>query len=117
MPIFAGRTLGYGGFNWIGITLALGILFWIPSYIMTFSTKYQHDYKAAEIPTFPSTYGFHVTRFVIGVSRVLAALSMGLAAWGIGVTIGYLHILAAISVFKTTERINLRLLKYVRSTC
>jgi heme o synthase len=122
MPILAGRVLGYGGFDWIGITLALGILFWIPTHIMTFSMKYQQDYKAAQIPTFPSTYGLHMTRIAIAVSSIFAALAMGLAAWGIGMTIGYMRILAvlsiglltlaAMSVFKPTERINFGLFKY-----
>ncbi len=122
MPILAGRVLGYDGFDWIGITLALGILFWIPTHIMTFSMKYYDDYKAAGVPTFPSTYGFHVTRIAIAVSSIFAALAMGAAAWGIGMTIGYLRILivlsvglltlAAISVFKPTERVNFGLFKY-----
>ena len=37
MPILAGRVLGVGGFDWIGIVLSLGILFWIPTHILTFS--------------------------------------------------------------------------------
>jgi protoheme IX farnesyltransferase len=122
MPILAGRVLGNGGFDWIGITLALGILFWIPTHIMTFSMKYHQDYKAAEIPTFPSTYGFHATRIAIAVSSIFAALAMGAAAWGIGMTIGYMRILAVLSigllslaawsVFKPNERVNFGLFKY-----
>jgi protoheme IX farnesyltransferase len=45
MPILAGRVLGYDGFDWVGITLSLGVLFWIPTHIMTFSMKYYDDYK------------------------------------------------------------------------
>ena len=122
MPILAGRVLGYDGFDWVGITLSLGILFWIPTHIMTFSMKYYEDYKTARVPTFPSTYGFHVTRVAIAISSIFAALSMGLAAWGIGMTIGYLRVLivlsvglltlAAISVFRPTERVNFGLFKY-----
>ena len=122
MPILAGRVLGFGGFDWIGITLSLGILFWIPTHILTFSMKYFNDYKAAGIPTFPSTYGSHVTRVTIAVSSVLASLAMGFAAYGIGMTIGYLRVLivlsigllslAVISVFKPTERTNFGLFKY-----
>lgn len=122
MPILAGRALGYEGFDWVGITLSLGILFWIPTHIMTFSMKYYEDYKAAGVPTFPSTYGYQATRVAIAISSVFAALSMGLAAWGIGMTIGYLRILvvlsvglltlAAVSVFRPTERVNFGLFKY-----
>lgn len=122
MPILAGRALGYEGFDWVGITLSLGVLFWIPTHIMTFSMKYYEDYKAAGVPTFPSTYGYQATRVAIAISSVFAALSMGLAAWGIGMTIGYLRILvvlsvglltlAAVSVFRPTERVNFGLFKY-----
>lgn len=122
MPILAGRVLGYGGFDWIGITLSLGILFWIPTHIMTFSMKYYADYEAAAIPTFPSTYGFNSTRIAIAASSILAALAMGFAAWGIGMTFGYIRLLivlsfgllglSAISVFKPTERVNYGLFKY-----
>jgi len=122
MPILAGRVLGFGGFDWIGIMLALGILFWIPTHILTFSMKYFDDYKAAGIPTFPSTYGFQMTRITIAVSSVLASLAMGFAAYGIGMTIGYLRVLlvlsigllslAAMSVLKPTERTNFGLFKY-----
>ncbi len=122
MPILAGRVLGFGSIDWIGIVLLLGILFWIPTHMLTFSMKYFDDYKAAGIPTFPSTYGFGVTRVTIAVSSIFAALAMGVAAWGIGMTIGYFRILvvlslglltlAAISVFKPTERLNFGLFKY-----
>jgi len=122
MPILAGRVLGAGGFEWIGITLSLGILFWIPTHIMTFSMKYYNDYKTAGVPTFPSTYGFQATRVAIAVSSIFAALSMGLAAWGIGMTVGYIRVLvvlsiglltlAVVSVFKPTEQLNLGLFKY-----
>lgn len=122
MPILAGRVLGYGGFDWIGITLSLGILFWIPTHILTFSMKYSADYQAAGIPTFPSTYGFHMTRITIAISSVLASLAMGFASFGIGMTIGYLRVLlvlsigllclALISVFRPNERTNFGLFKY-----
>lgn len=122
MPILAGRALGLGSVDWIGALLALGILFWIPTHIMTFSMRYFNDYKAAGVPTFPSTYGFATTRAVIAISSVFAALAMGWAAWGIGMEIGYLRVLvvlsgglltlALISVFRPTERINFGLFKY-----
>jgi protoheme IX farnesyltransferase len=122
MPILAGRALGVGGIDWIGILLALGILFWIPTHILTFSMRYFHDYQAAGVPTFPSTYGFGVTRATIAVSSVFAALAMGLAAWGIGMQVGYLRVLlvlsgglltlALTSVFRPTERVNFGLFKY-----
>ncbi len=122
MPILAGRAFGVGAIDWIGILLSLGILFWIPTHILTFSMKYFDDYKAAGIPTFASTYSFDTTRITIAVSNVFASLAMGLSAWAIGATM--LHLcslailslilltLAVISVFKPTERINHGLFKY-----
>ncbi|HWS23097.1 MAG TPA: heme o synthase [Anaerolineales bacterium] len=122
MPILAGRALGLGNIDWIGITLALSVLFWIPTHIMTFSMKYFEDYKKAGVPTFPSTYGFKVTRIAIAVSSVLAAIAIGASAMGIGVTIGYIRILivlsaglltlALMSVFSPTEKVNFGLFKY-----
>lgn len=122
MPILAGRALGYGAIDWVGITLGLSVLFWIPTHIMTFSMKYYDDYNKAGIPTFPSTYGFKVTRIAIAVSSVLAAIAMGASAWGIGVTVGYIRILivlsvglltlALMSVFQPTEKVNFGLFKY-----
>jgi len=122
MPILAGRAFGVGAVDWIGILLSLGILFWIPTHILTFSMKYFDDYKAAGIPTFASTYGFNATRITIAVSNIFASLAMGISAWAIGATM--LHLcslailslilltLAIISIFKPTERINHGLFKY-----
>jgi len=122
MPILAGRALGLGNLDWIGVLLSLGILFWIPTHILTFSMRYFADYQAARVPTFPSTYGFPATRAAIAVSSVFAALAMGWAAWDIGMEIGYLRVLfvlsaglltlALVSVFRPTERVNFGLFKY-----
>lgn len=122
MPILAGRVLATGGLDWIGIALSLSVLFWIPTHIMTFSMKYHEDYKAAGIPTFPSTYGFSFTRLTIAVSSIIASLSIGLAAYGIGMSWGYLRMLLALSVgllalaissiLKPSERLNFGLFKF-----
>ena len=122
MPILAGRVLGTGSVDWIGIVLSLSILFWIPTHIMTFSMKYHEDYKVAGVPTFPSTYGFSVTRMTVALSSIIAALMIGIAAYGIGMTWGYLRVLAVLSVgllslavnslLKPSERLNFGLFKY-----
>jgi protoheme IX farnesyltransferase len=122
MPILAGRTLGLGYIDWVGIALALGILFWIPTHILTFSMHYHEEYQAAGIPTFTSTYNFQFTRIVIASSSVLAALVMGFAAYGIGMSWGYLRlmavlssgllVLAMVSMIKPSERVNFGLFKY-----
>jgi protoheme IX farnesyltransferase len=97
MPVLAGRVLGLGGIDWVGVTLALGVLFWIPTHILTFSIRYDADYRAAKVPTFPSAYGFQTTRWVIAASSLLAALSFGVSAYGVGLTWGFLRVLVVLS--------------------
>jgi protoheme IX farnesyltransferase len=122
MPILAGRVLGLGGIDGIGVLLALGILFWIPTHILTFSMRYAADYQAAGVPTFPSTYGFSFTRKVIAIASVLAALAMILAAWELGLAWGFLRLLGVLSAgllvlavsitVKPSDRISFGLFKY-----
>ncbi len=122
MPILAGRALGLGHVDGIGVLLFLAVLFWIPTHILTFSMRYLEDYQAARIPTFPSTYGFEVTRVTIALSSLLAALSIGSAGILIGVEWGFLRLLAVLtaglvllavaSVYRPSERINFGLFKY-----
>lgn len=122
MPVLAGRTLGLGLIDWVGIVLALGVLFWIPTHILTFSMRYQEDYKRAGVPTAPAVYGFQATRWVIAISSALAALAMGLSAYGIGLTWGCLRVMAVLSVgllglavftlLRPSEKANFLLFKY-----
>lgn len=122
MPILAGRVFGLGQIDWIGILLAMAVLFWIPTHILTFSMRYFDDYQSAKIPTFPSTYGFAFTRLTIAISSVVAALSIASAGILIGVQWGFvrllavlssgLFLLAAASVYRPTERVNFGLFKY-----
>jgi len=122
MPILAGRTLGLGHIDFVGVLLTFAILFWIPTHILTFSLRYHEDYKNAGIPTFPSTYGEKTTRIIIAISSVLASVAIGVAAFMIGTEIGYLRLmvvlssglllLAIASVLKPSERINFGLFKY-----
>lgn len=122
MPVLAGRALATGRIDWIGIALCLGILFWIPTHILTFNMRNFDDYQQAGIPTFPSTYGFRATQLTITISSLLAASMMGLAAYGIGLTWGYLRLmvvltggllfLALINMLHPSDRINFGLFKY-----
>jgi protoheme IX farnesyltransferase len=122
MPILAGRALATGQIDWIGITLTLAVLFWIPTHILTFSMRNFDDYEAAGIPTFPSIYGFKITQLAIAISSVLAAIMMGLSAYGIGLTWGFLRLmavltggllfLAMVSIIRPSDRINFGLFKF-----
>ncbi len=122
MPILAGRALGIGAIDWIGIALMFAILFWIPTHILTFSIRYQKDYASAGVPTFPSTYGEKFTQTIIAISSILAAIIIGIAAYGIGTDWGFLRLMAVLSgglltlaiasVFKPSETVNFGLFKY-----
>ena len=122
MPVLAGRTLGLGSVDWIGLVMAAAVLFWIPTHILTYSMRYYDDYQRAEIPTFPSTYGFRAARKIVSVSSIIAGLLMVAATVGIGMESGYMRLLAILSVgllllalgsmIKPSERLNFGLFKY-----
>jgi protoheme IX farnesyltransferase len=122
MPALAGRVLGTGTIDWIGIALALGVLFWIPTHIMTFNLRYREDYQRAGIPTFPSIYGDKLTHIMIAISSVASALAMSVASFGIGMTWGYLRLLAVLSagllllacssLLRPSQQLNFGLFKY-----
>ncbi len=95
MPVLAGRALAVGQIDLVGVMLALGVLFWIPTHIMTFSMRHYDDYNTAGVPTFPAAYGFYATRVIIAVSSLAAALIMAGVAATIGVRMG---LLAALGV-------------------
>lgn len=122
MPVLAGRVLAVGQVDAIGLLLAAAVLFWIPTHILTFAMRYHEDYRRAGVPTFPSTYGFPVTRLTIAISAVIAAAAMTGASIWIGVTAGVLRLLIVLSagllllalttVFRPSERVNFSLFKY-----
>jgi protoheme IX farnesyltransferase len=122
MPILAGRALATGQIDMIGILLTLAVLFWLPTHILTFSMHYFADYRAAKVPTFPSTYGLEATRAMIALSAMIAAASIGVAGVMIGVQAGSLRLMAVLSIgllllsFATiarpSERVNFGLFKY-----
>ncbi len=122
MPILSGRVLATGQIDLAGVLLALAILFWIPTHTLTFSIKYLQDYNDAGVPTFPSAYGEVFTHAVIAVSSVLAAIAIGWACWLVGISAGYLRLIAvltagllllAFATFRVqSERANFGLFRY-----
>jgi protoheme IX farnesyltransferase len=122
MPVLSGRVLAVNRIDVIGVLLAGAILFWIPTHTLTFSLKFAEDYRAAGIPTFPSTYGVRFTRLMIAVSSILAGLAMIVASVWIGVAEGILALiiilsgvllfLAATVLFRPSDKTNLRLYKF-----
>ena len=122
MPVLAGRALGLGAVDWIGVLLSMAVLLWIPTHILTYSMRYYDDYRQAGVPTFPSTYGFRTTRKVISISSILAAICMVVATFGIGMSTGYLRLLTVLScgllllalgsMIRPSEQLNFGLFKY-----
>ncbi len=97
MPVLAGRTLGVGGIDGVGLLLALAVVLWIPTHIMTFSIRHEQDYRSASIPTFPAAYGVAATRTIIALSSLAAGTAMMSAALLLGMQGGYLHLLGLLS--------------------
>ena len=122
MPILAGRALGIGAIDEVGILFMFGILFWIPTHILTFSIKYAADYADADVPTFPSSYGVGATRIIISISSFIAAFSMLLSGVMMDLGAGYLRLILVLAagllglgmstIFTPSERINFGLFKY-----
>lgn len=84
MPVLAGRVLGAGALDLTGLSLALAVLLWIPTHMLTFSLKNAGDYCLAGVPVFPNTHGPTATRRTIVLSTVAAVLVMLFSVWQIG---------------------------------
>ncbi len=122
IPILAGRVLATGRIDLVGLLLMMAVLFWIPTHILTYTMRYFEDYQAAQVPTFPSRYGFEGTRAIIALSAIIAAASIGVAGVMIGIQAGALRLmivlsaglllLSAATVFRPSEQVNFSLFKY-----
>ena len=122
MPILAGRALGAGQIDLVGILFALAILLWIPTHMLTFGIKYADQYRAAGVPVFPNRYGAAITQFTIALATACATVAMLLAASQIGLPWGYFHlalwlsgallILVLTSVLHHSPKLNFALYKF-----
>jgi protoheme IX farnesyltransferase len=122
MPVLAGRALGAGQIDLIGLLLALAILLWIPTHMLTFGMKYAEEYRAAGVPVFPNRYGEWITRVAIALSTGAAVIAMLLAAWHIGLPWRFLHIalwlsvtllgITLLSVVRRSPKLNFALYKF-----
>jgi protoheme IX farnesyltransferase len=122
MPILAGRVLGTGAVDWIGLLLTLAVMLWIPTHMLTFGMKHAEDYRKAGVPVFPNAYGEWITRVTIAFSTGAAAVAMLFATWHIGLPWRYLHLafgLGALlllftiaSVIRRSPKLNFGLYKY-----
>ncbi len=98
MPILAGRVLAVGHIDGLGVLFLLSVLLWIPTHILTFNIKNFGDYRRAGIPTFADRYGFMTTRWIIALSSVGATLAIAMGLYSLGLSWGYLKLLAILSV-------------------
>lgn len=121
MPILAGRALGIGSIDLVGVLLALAIVLWIPTHILTFSIKYEDQYAEVGVPTFPSVYGVDVTSKIIAWSAILASIAMISAAFLLEMQGYYLIFLilfsiglitlSTVTVLKKSSKLNFSLFK------
>jgi protoheme IX farnesyltransferase len=98
MPVLAGRVLGLGYFDLAGVLLAVAIVLWIPTHIVTFSIRYAGDYRKAGVPVIPNIYGEGAARLVIAMSTALAAVAMLASGWLVGLRWGFVSAIAGLSV-------------------
>ena len=122
MPILAGRALVTGRVDGLGLLLALSVLLWIPTHIMTFSIKYADDYRRAGVPTWPAIYGPDSARRFMARANGLRGVVLVAAGWLLDICPYSLALLAlsgvitlALSlwaVIHPSEKINHRLFKF-----
>lgn len=101
MPALAGRVLAIGHIDAVGLLLAAGVVLWIPSHILTLSTRFAGEYDGAGVPVWPVVFGPTATRRVVAGATILAAVVLttagileriapvalaGLIALGVGVS-------------------------------
>ena len=74
MPALAGRALACGCLDLTGVLLALSVLFWIPSHILTLVLRHAEDYGRVAIPVWPNRFGIAGTRRFIAGATLCNAL-------------------------------------------
>jgi len=122
MPLLAGRALAIGRVDGLGLLLALSVLLWIPSHIMTFSIKYADDYRRASVPTWPTVYGFDSARWFVAGTNGLRAVALVAAGWLLdicpyslallGLSDVVMLTLSLVAVVRPSEKTNYRLFKF-----
>jgi heme o synthase len=98
MPILAGRVLATGVFDLAGGLMALAVLFWIPTHILTFSLRNAQDYARAGVPVMPNIFGERATLAIIAGSTVAAVMTIVAAARLAGTAPPYLWALGSLGV-------------------
>jgi heme o synthase len=122
MPILAGRVLATGSIDLIGLLMSLGIIFWIPTHILSLAMNHSKDYKIAGVPTIPNRFGFVKTRYFITFANIIAVLIflnicilLEISKTGIHILLFgsfILIITSLIMIIKPSEKANFYLFKF-----
>jgi heme o synthase len=121
IPILAARTAVVGHVDRVGLLLALSILLWIPTHMLTLSLKYADDYHQAGIITIPEAYGVRNTRLLIALSSCVNMAVIlwvgwllelpGVYLWLLGCLGVVLSGLTLLSLLRPSDRLNFVLYK------
>ncbi len=122
MPILGGRVLATGNVDLTGLLMALGILFWIPTHILSLAMNHSEDYRIAGVPTIPNKFGFTKTRYFITFANIIAVLIfmyicllLEISKTGIYILLFgsvILIITSLIIIFKPSKKANFYLFKF-----
>ncbi len=122
MPVLAGRALGTGQVDVLGLLLALSVLTWIPSHIITLAIKYDDDYRHAGIPTWPNVYGFASARRFVALANGLRVITLFSVGWMLRIcpySLGLLSLSGVVmlglsiwAIVRPSERLNYGLFKF-----
>jgi protoheme IX farnesyltransferase len=97
MPALAGRALACGCLDLTGVLLALSVLFWIPTHILTLVLRHAGDYQKVNIPVWPNRFGAAATRRFIAGATLCNALVFSACGFLLGIHAGFLAGLVAMS--------------------
>jgi len=122
MPILAGRALGTDRIDVLGLLLALSVVTWIPSHVMTLAIKYAEDYRQAQVPTWPNVRGSDSARRFIALSNALRLMTLSAAGWMLSIcpySLALLSLSGTImlglslwAIARPSERLNYGLFKF-----
>ena len=101
MPALAGRALACGCIDATGILLALSVLFWIPTHILTLVLRHAGEYEKVHIPVWPNRFGAAATRRFIAAATLCNALVFSACGFLLGIQSGCLAALIAMSAVIT----------------
>jgi protoheme IX farnesyltransferase len=106
MPALAGRALACGCLDFTGLLLALSVLFWIPTHILTLVLRHAEEYAQAGVPVWPNRFGAAATRrFIAGATLCDAVVFsacgclLGINSWALGALIAISLAITGIAVW------------------